>query len=107
MDYSYRINQKGYKLVVNPLSEIYHKVSSSTGGVGSLLNSYYINRNLFLYLSENVNIVNKNTVWLYYIKGRIFEMIDKAKKWKFSNVYATLLGIFHGIIRRYGFNRLS
>ena len=48
VDYSLRVKRAGLKVYYCPSALIYHKIASSTGGVGSQLQQYYQTRNRLL-----------------------------------------------------------
>lgn len=48
VDYSLRVKRAGLKIFYCPKSSVYHKISGSTGGVGSQLQQYYQTRNRLL-----------------------------------------------------------
>jgi GT2 family glycosyltransferase len=48
VDYSLRVKRAGLKVYYCPNASIYHKIASSTGGVGSQLQQYYQTRNRLL-----------------------------------------------------------
>jgi len=48
VDYSLRVKRAGLKIYYCPSASIYHKIASSTGGVGSQLQQYYQTRNRLL-----------------------------------------------------------
>lgn len=51
-DYCVRALDAGYKLLYCPTSVVLHKGSISTGGQGSLIESYYMNRNRLLFVRK-------------------------------------------------------
>ncbi len=59
IDFSCRVKAAGYKLVVNCDAEIYHKVSSSIGGLYSSRNQYYFHRNRMLFFSMQLSGAKK------------------------------------------------
>ncbi len=54
VDFSLRVREAGYRLIVNCDAEIYHKVSSSIGGLYSSMNQYYFHRNRMLFFSKQL-----------------------------------------------------
>lgn len=48
VDYSLRVKKAGLKIFYCPCASVYHKISGSTGGVGSRLQEYYQTRNRLL-----------------------------------------------------------
>ena len=85
LDYCLRARAAKYRIVFVPSSLVWHKVSATTGGKGSLLNTYYSSRNIPLALRKN-GIFFRVHFWnlLKFIKN-IFELAfipkrrDKAK----------------------------
>ncbi|URZ14840.1 glycosyltransferase family 2 protein [Clostridium felsineum] len=66
-DYCYRIINSGYKILYEPNSVIYHKVSSSTGGCKSFFTQFYMTRNRLIFINKYMNGIYKYTslVWFY------------------------------------------
>lgn len=63
-DWNVRINQAGYKLMYQPKSVIYHKVSSSTKKINYVMN-YYYDRNSYYFINKNYGAANKAFMYLY------------------------------------------
>lgn len=78
-DWSVRIKKAGYKLLYEPQSIIYHKVSSSTKKINYVM-SYYYDRNSYYFIMKNYGFINR--VFMYVYK-RIFLLL-KYIKGKFS-----------------------
>lgn len=51
-----------YKIKYIPSAKMWHKVSSSTGGQGSKLKTYYINRNQLYYIQKYSRYMTKNAI---------------------------------------------
>jgi GT2 family glycosyltransferase len=48
LDYCLRVKQAGYRILYNPESVLWHKNAGSSGGSGSTLQQYYMERNRFI-----------------------------------------------------------
>jgi len=59
VDFSYRVKEAGFRLVINCNAEIYHKVSSSIGGLHSARNQYYFHRNRLIYFNKHLTGLGK------------------------------------------------
>lgn len=59
IDFSCRVRDTGYALIVNCNVVIYHKVSSSIGGLFSLKHQYYFHRNRMLFFSKRLKGIRK------------------------------------------------
>lgn len=67
-DWCVKIRKKGYRLVIEPKSLIYHKISSSTQKISNIV-SYYYDRNSYFFIVDNYPLLNQ----LYmFIHKRIF-----------------------------------
>lgn len=73
-DFCVRTKQKGYKLLVNPNSIIYHKVSCSTKNISDAV-SYYYNRNVYYFIIKNYNIFNKIFMYIYFRIKTLLKLI--------------------------------
>lgn len=90
-DYCIKARSKGINIMYTPKANIWHKVSSSTGGAYSPLTLYYSTRNR-LYFNDKYN--QKNIISkLYFFATRIIRIIKWLIKREYSNVYATILGL--------------
>lgn len=59
IDFSCRVKDAGYKLFVNCGTEIYHKISSTIGGLQSSRNQYYFHRNRMLFFDQRLSGIKK------------------------------------------------
>ena len=87
-DFCERAKKAGYKIYYCGVSNIYHKVSASTGQL-SALKTYYLNRNRLLFLRRNV------TGLIYWVSVLYYLMIAAPKqlasfvlKFRFGHVKA-------------------
>jgi len=76
-DLSMRMKKKGYKILFEPSSFIWHKNASSTGGSGSTIQDYYTTRNRMLFGMRYAPIRSKialirESIHLF-VKGRPFQ----------------------------------
>jgi GT2 family glycosyltransferase len=69
-DFIIRATNKSFKIFYMPLLEIFHKVSSSTGGGISLFSIYYLNRNRFYFIRKNLVFPSKQLSLLYSLVTR-------------------------------------
>lgn len=70
-DFIIRATQKGYKIFYMAALEIYHKVSSSTGGGETLFSIYYNNRNRFYFINKNLRFPEKQVALAYSLITRV------------------------------------
>lgn len=85
-DWSVRIKNAGYKLIYQPNSIIYHKVSRSTKKINHVM-GYYYDRNSYYFVMKNYGILNKSFMYVYkrgflvikYFKGFIQGNDKKCK----------------------------
>lgn len=103
VDFCKRALNYGYKLIYEPKSKIYHKVSASTGGQVSPMTIYYMTRNRLLFNKKyNKSIINNIKFYAFYIIKLIAEPIRKKISYKYI-VYA----VKDFINNNYGFRDLS
>jgi len=74
IDFSYRVKSAGYRLVINCNAEIYHKVSSTIGGLHSSRNQYYFHRNRLIYF-------NKQLTGFWKILFNLFQVLFAIPTW--------------------------
>ncbi len=72
-DWSYQAKLKGFEIVVEPKSIVYHKSSGSTGGPGSKLAQYYQGRNRFYFGMRFAPLKTK----LHLIKNTLRDLFSK------------------------------
>lgn len=76
-DWSVRIKKAGYKLIYDPKSVIYHKVSSSTKKINYVMD-YYYDRNSYYFIMKNYGILNKICMY-FYKRGFLLLKYIKSK----------------------------
>ena len=123
-DFCYRAKQQGIKSYVVPDAKVWHKVSQSFGGKGSLLYAYYLARNRLLWAEKNLTIKKRIILYwrVFYETFRLYmpprlktnsqrtaSFIDiygylKSFKKKYQNPVkkAKLLGVMHYLLRQFG-----
>lgn len=63
-DWCAKIKKYGYKLIFEPKSVIYHKVSSSTKNINDVM-KYYYDRNSYFFIINNYGILNRAFMFFY------------------------------------------
>ncbi|GAA0083796.1 glycosyltransferase family 2 protein [Clostridium sp. CTA-7] len=63
-DWNVRIRHAGYKLIYNPESIIYHKISKSTKSLNYIMVCYY-DRNSYYFIMNNFGIINRIYMFIY------------------------------------------
>jgi len=63
-DWNIRIRKADYKIVYNPKSVIYHKVSASIKKQSDIM-TYYYDRNVYYFIMKNFGILNKGFMFIY------------------------------------------
>jgi GT2 family glycosyltransferase len=73
-DFITRAINKSFKIFYMPSLEVFHKVSSSTGGGESLFSIYYLNRNRFYFINKNLAFPNKqlSLIYSFVTRGLIY-----------------------------------
>ncbi|MEO7212695.1 glycosyltransferase family 2 protein [Mucilaginibacter sp.] len=69
-DFVVRLIKAGYKIFYMPTLEVFHKVSSSTGGGESLFSIYYLNRNRVYFIRKNYSFPVKQVALAYTVLTR-------------------------------------
>jgi GT2 family glycosyltransferase len=67
VDFSFRVKIAGYKIIVNCDALIYHKISSSIGGLFSMRHQYYFHRNRMLLFSKLIKSPKKYLFYFFQI----------------------------------------
>ena len=80
-DFVYRTKKTGYKIGFAPESQVFHKVSSSTGGGESLFSIFYTNRNRLFFIRKNLHGMRKISALIYFHMSAIikFKSFDLKK----------------------------
>ncbi|MGL5084501.1 MAG: glycosyltransferase family 2 protein [Clostridium sp.] len=63
-DWSVRIKKAGYKLIYNPESIIYHKISKSTKSLNYIMVCYY-DRNSYYFVMNNYGLLNRMYMFVF------------------------------------------
>jgi len=71
-DFCFRVDKKGYKAIYSPKARIWHKIATSSGGVCSPLHTYYMTRNMFLFMKKNAKTINLIKFLLYFFCFRFW-----------------------------------
>ncbi len=69
-DFVIRLIKAGFKIFYMPRLEVFHKVSSSTGGGESLFSIYYLNRNRVYFIRKNFSFPVKQVALAYTVLTR-------------------------------------
>jgi GT2 family glycosyltransferase len=75
LDLSLRVKEAGYKCVVARKAKVWHKASSSTGGVDSPIYLYYFTRNRLILMRKNFSLYNFPMFFSHYIASSILKPI--------------------------------
>jgi GT2 family glycosyltransferase len=78
VDWCYRIKKKGYSILVNPESKVWHKGSMSTGGGHNASVLFYTVRNNMLFLKKNAKLYHVPTYiafTLYYFTKTLLKSV--------------------------------
>lgn len=101
LDYCVRLNQAGIRILYVPEAKLFHKVSSSTGGINSSLAVYFTTRNRLICLDKNRSYFT----WIAFpaaLISRVIRMVQNfARKDKKYKIYYSGISDFF----RYKMNR--
>jgi GT2 family glycosyltransferase len=78
-DFLYRAKNAGFKILYLPKLEIFHKVSSSTGGGESLFSIFYLNRNRLFFIRKNLKFPFKYLALTYTLLTRAIWLLKYKK----------------------------
>lgn len=90
-DWIFRLKKNGISIWYEPSWLVEHKVSFNTGGNSSPFTQYYINRNRILFISKNLNGLNKVLAYAYTLLTRIPKLVFNG------NRRAILRGVVAGV----------
>ncbi|AMR32931.1 hypothetical protein A0256_16650 [Mucilaginibacter sp. PAMC 26640] len=79
-DFILRAVNAGFKILYLPNLEIFHKVSSSTGGGVSLFSIYYLNRNRIYFIMKNFTFPVRQIALLYTFFTRFLVYVKYDRK---------------------------
>lgn len=102
-DLCWRIKNKGYKLVVNSQSVIYHKISQTLGGKYAPKTQYYWHRNRMLLFSKFFSPVQK--LFFYPLQFLFFiplGLILECLSGHFRSIPWIVRGYYDFLIKRFG-----
>lgn len=102
-DLCYRAKKLGWKSYFVPEAKVWHKVSTSFGGAGSPMVSYYLTRNKLLWAIKNLSLSERLIIYRMIFKEllRIFteacrrRYLDPVRK-------AKIIGVRDYILQRFG-----
>ena len=96
IDYIYRLKKFGYICLVVPKSQIWHDVSSSSGGLLNPIKEYYKVRNLFVFIKHNIAL-QEYVSWLWCgYKINLVRALYYARHQKMRVAIAIAKGIIAG-----------
>jgi GT2 family glycosyltransferase len=103
LDWGMRARNAGFKVLYVPASRVWHKVSRSSGGVGSPLSQYYTIRNTLLCLDANAPLPVALRVLRYCtaISAAVLGAF-RHRGARIAGVGAIAEGVRHHLQRRYG-----
>ena len=91
VDFVWRANQAGYKLLYWAEGRISHKVSSSTGGDDSPFSIYYSNRNRLYFIRKNYSPLLKFVAVTYTLLTRALKYIKYSNTSKSANFKKSMI----------------
>jgi len=94
LEYCIRAKEKGFTLYHVPTSIIWHKVSSSTGGVLSEFSAYWLIRNRFKVAHLHANYMDRILTLLFFVITRI----HRFSKWFILGYTGTIKAQIRGMM---------
>lgn len=90
LEFNQRVKNHGWKVMFDPKPKLWHKVSQSSGGIGSSLNDYFITRNRLLFGMSYASLRTK------------LALLKEAVKLSYSGTDTQKLAIKDFVLHRYG-----
>jgi hypothetical protein len=104
IDWCTRAIRSGYRIVVEPSSVVYHKVSQSLGGSTSPAKLYYMSRNRLLFVSRYIPKNRLHHALLNVIRAEFEDGRDDLREGVAPNVAVyRLLGVIDFFRQRFGY----
>jgi GT2 family glycosyltransferase len=91
-DFCARLNANGVPINLLRDSQLYHYVSSSTGGDDSPLSIYFGTRNRLYFMRANITGVNRIISFIYFILTRLIKLLLYTAKGESTKTESMLLG---------------
>lgn len=82
-DFCVRLGEKGYNILYIPTGKMWHKASSSTGGIGSKIQTYYMKRNQLYYIKKHRSHMKWYHIPPIYLKDLIRAILSVV--WRKNN----------------------
>lgn len=86
-DFSTRVKNKGFKVTYFPGAYIWHKVSSTTGGIGSESNDYFLVRNRYYFAMRHASLRTK-----FAVLRDTLRLATNGRKWQKKGAIDALIG---------------
>jgi GT2 family glycosyltransferase len=97
-DLCIRAKNAGFKVVYAPMSRIWHKIASSTGGFYSNKRTYLMTRNRFLFIKRNAHPIERFRFTIYFFGWDLWYIIAQfIKNRQFRIIPAFTRGILAGM----------
>lgn len=95
-DFCVRLGEKNIPILYIPTAKLWHKVSSSTGGTGSKVQTYYMKRNQLYYINKHKKYIRYTDAVMIYIKDFIRAVLSVV--WRKNNrmIWSAYWDYFHG-----------
>ena len=100
LDWQLRAKKAGWKIYYTPEAKLWHRGSATTGGVGSPINNYFLERSLLIVIAKHGNVFRllRYILWsgtqaCYRLAGAVV----RRNPLTFKARLARLLGIFAGM----------
>lgn len=106
VDLSLSAKKFGFLCLLTNNVKAYHKVSLSSGGLGSPSAYYYITRNRILLAKKWLRLSEYSLFIIYYFSSRVVLSIKRSLLGHGREInFAVLKGLFHGVAGRTGYER--
>lgn len=103
VDLSLSAQALGFKCIINPKAQAYHKVSHSSGGRGNLSAYYYITRNRIYLVGKWLSPLQRIIFHMYYITSRLALCLLRLRSGKGISINgAVIKGLKDGYLNRLG-----
>ena len=98
-DFGFRARKSGYKIMFAPKAEIWHKVSSSSGGKINAFKEYYMNRNRIWFMKKHANKKQLINFFLTFAFEFLISSASCIKKGKIGILNSKIKGIVEGVVK--------
>jgi GT2 family glycosyltransferase len=106
IDFCFRAQKAGYKIMYVADTKILHKVAGSSGGEGNNAKLYYDTRNHIIFANINLNNKEKINYLISLIKDRIVLMAVFIRRMQYKKTISIAKGLLDGALGIDGYREI-